>query len=91
MEMAQIRYFIAVCEEKSFSGAARKCGVAQPSLSKAIKQLERKLGGELFQRNGRSGVALTDLGRKVEPHLRIIWLSASAIDDRWNKDQRSSI
>ena len=70
MEMHQIRYFLALCEVRSFTGAARRCCVAQPSLTNAIKALERELGGALFQRKPR--VELTALGRAVRPYLREI-------------------
>jgi regulatory helix-turn-helix LysR family protein len=62
----QIGYFIALCEEKSFTRAAKRCGVAQPSLTRAIKELESELGGELFERN-RTNVSLTGLGHHLKP------------------------
>jgi predicted transcriptional regulator len=45
MKMHQIRYFLAHCEEQNFTRAAKRCGIAQPSLTRAIKQLEKALGG----------------------------------------------
>src|SRR5262245_51098697 len=42
MQMHQIRYFLALCEERNFTRAARRCGVSQPSLTNAIIGLERK-------------------------------------------------
>ena len=68
MEMHQIRYFLALCEEQSFTGAAKRCGVSQPSLTDAIKRLEQTLGGPLFHRN-RPNTRLTDLGIVVRPDL----------------------
>ena len=59
MEMHQVRYFLALCEERNFTRAAKRCGVAQPSLTRAIKQLEAELGGLLFDRN-RINTRLTD-------------------------------
>jgi DNA-binding transcriptional LysR family regulator len=50
MEMHQVRYFLAVCEALNFTRAAEECHVAQPSLTRAIKQLEGELGGDLFRR-----------------------------------------
>jgi DNA-binding transcriptional LysR family regulator len=72
MEMAQERYFLALCEERNFTRAARRCGVAQPSLTRAIKTLEIELGGPLFQRRS-DGSALTELGTQVEPYFAAIW------------------
>src|SRR5262245_41413211 len=48
MQMHQIRYFLALCEELNFTRAARRSGVSQPSLTNAIGALERELGGVLF-------------------------------------------
>lgn len=62
----QIDYFIALCDEQSFTRAARRCGVTQPSLTRAIKELESELGGELFERN-RANVSLTGLGHHLKP------------------------
>lgn len=62
----QIRYFLALCEEHSFTRAARRCGVAQPSLTRAIRELENECAGQLFERN-RSNVSLTGLGHHVKP------------------------
>jgi hypothetical protein len=47
MEMHQIRYFLALCEERGFTRAARQCGISQPSLTNAIIRLEQELGGAL--------------------------------------------
>ncbi|WP_347985981.1 LysR family transcriptional regulator [Methylomonas sp. AM2-LC] len=78
MEMQQIRYFLAVCDKKTFTRAAQSAFVAQPSLTQAIKKLEEELGGELFSRE-RSGCRLTALGRLIEPSLREIFRSAQSI------------
>jgi DNA-binding transcriptional LysR family regulator len=70
MQMQQIRYFLALCEEGSFTRAAKRSGVAQPSLTNAISALERELGGPLFQR--KPFTALTALGYAIRPHLQRI-------------------
>ena len=67
MQMHQIRYFLALCEERNFTRAARRSGVSQPSLTNAIIALERELGGRLFQR--KPAIALTALGYAVQPYL----------------------
>ncbi len=60
----QLEYAVAVAEEESFSRAAARCFVSQPSLSTQIRQLELQLGVELFERTPR-GTLLTAAGRKV--------------------------
>ncbi|HEU5068194.1 MAG TPA: LysR family transcriptional regulator [Sphingomicrobium sp.] len=75
--MHQVRYFIAVCEERSFTRAAKRCGVTQPSLTKAIRRLEGNLGGRLFSRDHR-GADLSAFGRVVRPCFYLI--ERSAID-----------
>jgi LysR family hydrogen peroxide-inducible transcriptional activator len=70
MEMAQVRYFLTLCESKNFTRAAKLCGVSQPSLSNAIRSLEDELGGPLFERKPR--VRLSTLGRCVKPHFEAI-------------------
>lgn len=69
MEMQQIRYFLALCEEQGFTRAARRCGVSQPSLTRGILLLEKELGGRLFERRHRGGSRLTALGARVRPYL----------------------
>jgi DNA-binding transcriptional LysR family regulator len=70
MEMHQIRYFLALCEERSFTRAARRCGISQPSLTNAIIRLEQELGGALFQR--KRAIVLTMLGHALHPYLQRI-------------------
>lgn len=53
MELQQIRYVVAVAEERSFTRAARRCHVVQSALSHQIKALEKELGVALFARNSR--------------------------------------
>jgi molybdenum-dependent DNA-binding transcriptional regulator ModE len=68
MQTNQVRYFFALCEERSFTRAAKRCGVSQPSLTNAIKRLEQALGGPLFHRE-RGKIGLTELGLVVKPYL----------------------
>jgi LysR family hydrogen peroxide-inducible transcriptional activator len=77
MEMHQIKYFLAVAEQRNFSRAAKACKVSQPSLSRAIMALETELGGALFHRE-RSHTHLTELGQMVLPHLEQTFSGAAA-------------
>jgi uncharacterized membrane protein len=67
MEMHQVRYFLSAAAELNFTKAAEKCNVSQPSLTRAIKQLESELGGDLF-RGERPQAQLT------EEQLGLEWL-----------------
>ncbi|MEI2358464.1 LysR family transcriptional regulator [Mesobacillus zeae] len=61
MDIRQLRYFIAVVEEKHFSKAANLLHISQPSLSTAIMKLEKDIGIQLLERNTR-GFKLTESG-----------------------------
>ncbi|MEY9878232.1 LysR family carnitine catabolism transcriptional activator [Streptacidiphilus sp. MAP12-33] len=71
MDARQLSYFLAVVEHGGFTRAADALHLAQPSLSQAIRALERELGARLFQRAGR-GVVLTSAGEAlVAPARRV--------------------
>ena len=74
MEFHQLRYFVAVADEGSFSRAAAKVRVAQPSLSQQIRKLEAEVGQPLFDRLPRS-VVLTEAGRCLLEYARQILAS----------------
>jgi DNA-binding transcriptional LysR family regulator len=77
MEMHQVRYFLAVAQTLNFTRAAEECHVAQPSLTRAIRQLEGELGGDLFRRE-RPQAQLTELGQRMLPLLKQCYDSAIA-------------
>ena len=75
MEMHQVRYFPAVARNLNFTRGAEECNVSQPSLTRAIKQLESEFGGDLFRRE-RPQAQLTELGERMLPLLKQCYDSA---------------
>lgn len=78
MNLQQIRYFLAIVDCGSFSKAAARVHVTQPTLSAGIKSLEDELGATLFLRDNRR-VVLTGKGQKILPHARAAYQALAAV------------
>jgi len=77
MELRELRYFVAVFEERSVTAAARRSFVSQPSVSAAIASLEAELAAVLFVRH-KKGVSPTQAGERFYPIARRIADEAAA-------------
>ena len=81
MELRHLRYFLTVCEEMNFTKAAEKLMIAQPPLSRQIKDLEEEIGAPLFVR-GHHSLELTEEGEMLKQYAgRILGLADMAVED----------
>lgn len=80
MDLRQLRYFVAVAEERSFSRAARRLRIAQPALSRAVKEVEAFLGTPVLDRS-RHHVRLTPAGA-------VLLQEAGQLLERWDESIR---
>lgn len=67
--LQQLRYAVAVADERHFGRAATACHVSQPSLSAQVRELEKRLGVEVFER-GTKGILVTPAGEEVLERAR---------------------
>jgi DNA-binding transcriptional LysR family regulator len=77
MELRHMRYFVAVAEERNFTRAAVRLHLAQPSLSRQIRDLEDELGVSLLHR-GKGGVTLTAAGKEYLARARKLLADSTA-------------
>ena len=77
MDLRQLRYFIAVAEELSFTKAATRLHLSQPPVSRAIKQLEEELNVKLLERS-KQYVRLTPAGSNFYVEARMVLTAADS-------------
>lgn len=87
MDTRELRYFVAVAEELHFGRAAHRLGIAQPPLSRTIRQLERRLGVPLLERTSRA-VTLTEAGAVL---LREGRAALDAVDAAERRTRRAAL
>jgi LysR family hydrogen peroxide-inducible transcriptional activator len=78
MTLNELRYIVAVANERSFGRAAQRCFVSQPALSVAIQKLEAELGTRLFER-GKSKITVTPVGERVVEQAQKVLEEAAQI------------
>ena len=81
MDLRHIRYFLAVAEARTVSGAATRIRISQPALSRQVRDLELELGVQLFDRAGRS-LKLTGAGEDLLAYGRSVLKEAEAFRER---------
>jgi len=85
MRIQQLEYLEKIVETGSFNEAAKQLFISQPSLSQAMKELEKEYDLQLFYRS-KLGVTLTDEGRAFINYARNILDQVNLLDERFRKD-----
>ncbi len=88
MDLRQLEYFTAIVKEGSLTGAAKRCRIAQPSLSQQLRALEDELGETLVLRKPR-GVEATAAGRILMEHAERVLNEASLLRERFAQRRES--
>lgn len=80
MTLNELRYIVAVAQERSFGRAAQRCFISQPALSVAIQKLEEELQTQLFER-GKSEITVTPVGERIVEQAHKVLEEAARIRD----------
>jgi len=89
MEIRHLKYFMVLAEELNFTRAAEKLFIAQPPLSRQIRELEQELNATLFNRNNKK-VELTEAGKFYAKEIRQLLDTLDAINLKTKKSVRTS-
>ncbi len=91
MQLKQLSYFVTIIESKSFSRAAKKLYISQPSLSQSIHSLEQELGFSLLIRS-KNGITPTEMGKIVYADALELLTAARGMEEKWkalDRERRS--
>lgn len=80
MTLIELKFVVAVAQERNFRRAAEKCFVTQPALSLGIKKLEEELGLMIFERS-RTEVSLTEIGAKIVEQANVVLEQAANLKE----------
>lgn len=80
LSLRRLQVFTAIVDSGSFAGAARRLGIAQPSVSAHVRAIEREINGLLFERQSGRQAVLTDLGRNFLGHAREMLANAMRLE-----------
>ena len=78
--LRRLQVFAAIVESGSFAGAARRLGIAQPSVSAHVRAMELEVAGALFERQSGRQAVLTELGRNFLGHAREMLANAARLE-----------
>jgi DNA-binding transcriptional LysR family regulator len=90
LDLNAVSIFLSVADCVSFSEAARRLNISQPSVSQTIKALEKKFGVQLFIRQGRS-IRLTDAGRLLQSKGRELLANSSHLEEAMHALKREPV
>lgn len=88
MELKKLNYFVTVVDQMSFSKAAEKLHISQPSLSKTIKTMEQELGFQIIERNTRN-IRLTEAGEVLYKRANHLLLELAIVKQEMDEVKRS--
>ena len=102
MELRQLHYFIVIAEELNVTKAAKRLHMAQPPLSRQLKQLENELGLLLFERNNNKRLLLTvegelflkrvkEIVQRVEKSVLEVQECKNATNEKLKLDAQSTV
>jgi DNA-binding transcriptional LysR family regulator len=88
LQLKQLSYFVTIIESKSFSQAAKKLYISQPSLSQSIHSLEQELGFPLLIRS-KHGTMPTEMGKQVYEDVQELLTRIRAMEENWRALDRA--